>query len=665
MVRHILIVDSEINFSLPIKRALEGTGAYHVRTVTRLSSAIDALQENPFDLAIIDMRLEFNTPGQVIGALREMNPKLPIILSSTNEADSKHLLALGAQRFILKPYNARLLMPLLESTATEPLTPPASDTHAFLAEMEAREKEELIEPLLQATQQGMAAETDEPPIPNVDTTIAQVVEKAITPSVTQRIQEYNRFEPVAPDAPTVPSSRPPIREEPELSPEDTDALPATAALATTVGTASLDTLLEQIRTYASGEAAQPNDHPLSELVAQIEPPSPTSDTSGRIEPLPLNEDTHMAFIPPPTRLPDQEWLNSMDEVDTTVAPRVEISEEPLMPVTVEEITQQLVAVEEEVIEQAIEKEAETRRLPAHVVAHYALQLTQFAMESSSLGGAITRGAALLAQAGSLSQDEWQTVIRMITESWGVSGESRTRILYRQLARGEMLIYSIQTIEELILTLVFAAETPLKVIRRQAIRLSESLKAVPPPSDDVVFAEPPLAPRESEEPAAPREAPPPLAEDQREGSAAASAAPAETAPQESAAPPIELPAGTLTSYACAWMIENKRDAINPAAAVLLETWLREVCAAHDWRVETIQISSEWLYVAVQVPSTTLPSSIAATLMEETASRALALDPKQSQQSPWAKAYLIRTPPSSLQPREIERFVNFYRSAQIPA
>ena len=79
---------------------------------------------------------------------------------------------------------------------------------------------------------------------------------------------------------------------------------------------------------------------------------------------------------------------------------------------------------------------------------------------------------------------------------------------------------------------------------------------------------------------------------------------------------------------------------------------------------INIEPEWLYIELEVPIGTLPSLIATTLMEETAERALALDPSRSMKSPWSNGYLIRTPAESLHDNEIDRFVNFYRSTQLP-
>ncbi|MFP4322650.1 MAG: transposase, partial [Anaerolineales bacterium] len=125
------------------------------------------------------------------------------------------------------------------------------------------------------------------------------------------------------------------------------------------------------------------------------------------------------------------------------------------------------------------------------------------------------------------------------------------------------------------------------------------------------------------------------------------------------------AENTVGYACVWLVEEARNAINPSAAQLINAWLHEICDAQGWTLAQVRIEPEWLYVALRVPPKTLPHTIAQTLMHETATRALAAAPHQETRSPWSDGYLIRTPADDLRASDIDRFIDFYRSTALNA
>jgi hypothetical protein len=336
--------------------------------------------------------------------------------------------------------------------------------------------------------------------------------------------------------------------------------------------------------------------------------------------LPIAEqDTQYDFSAPPPLLPDQDWLNRLG------LPPAPATLPDLQPSSVGEITQQLLAVEEAAVEQALHKEVEAERLPSSVVAHYALHLTQFALESSALGVLLSRGGQRLAHAGTLDATMLDYILALSAQNEALQGANRTRVMYRKVEEvGEILVYTIATLDDLLLTLIFSAETPLKVIRRQAARLSESLQGLPSISSAELEQAPP--------------------------------------PEPESAPPPPLLTDDFTAYACVWLVEHERDAINSAAAKLIESWVREICGAAGWVLQAAQIEREWLCFVVAAPPSILPSVLAQTLMEGTAQRALRLDPIGTRTSPWGAGYLVRTPPQALKTADIERFVRFYRAGQ---
>ena len=297
-----------------------------------------------------------------------------------------------------------------------------------------------------------------------------------------------------------------------------------------------------------------------------------------------------------------------------------------------------------------------------------------------MGAIITREDQLVAHSGGLQDAVWQEVIEVITENWErARRRPHPACCNRHLEIGEVLLYSIQTVEHLTLTLIFAADTSLKVIRKQAARLSETLNSVPPPDESVINAEPTIP--MVIEPEAGQDIQPRRAARRRTPKTwktsltmrrkRTSQSPTNRSRNRRNRwnPPAVAPTkpklraeGAYTSYACVWLVERKKDAINATAAQLIESWLVEICTNLDWDLKVVKIQPEWLYVELEVPVGTLPSLIATTLMEDTAERALALDPSRSLKSPWSNGYLIRTPAESLQDNEINRFVDFYRSTQ---
>jgi ActR/RegA family two-component response regulator len=668
-------------------------GGYTIRNVTRLRPAIEAVEQAAYDVAVIDARLEFSTLPEIVAALRQVQPNLPVVITSPYEDDSKLLPQVGAQGFVAKPYIARILAPVLEDAIARGYSPYTVETQPNLAQtLENEESQQIIEPMLEASRQ--IAPLVEPPTTADDSTISEVIQQALQPEVSQKIYATMESHPLPDDETEVLQEPQPIQNN-DQEEANSEPTPAEAALNATLGATSLDALLDEIRHYAHGHLGEPHPvpNPTTTLIAAIEPPPDHTP----IYPPPYHEDTRWNIIPPPPRLPDQEWLDQADS--PTVIPSVPaespepaLPEEELVPVTLEEITQQMVsAIVDDLVEEEIQREADSLRLEQHVLAHYALQLTNFAIENSAMGVVITRGDERLAQAGSLDPAAWDQVIGLIYENWNTPGDSRTRVLYRNLGFGNLLLYSIQTVDDLTLTMTFDAETPLRVIRRQAARLTESLQNIPEPRPEDILAQPtppPSPPSLPEMTAAEweessrvgvgvadvvplRESP--LTEearegidtDLREGSREVAPQVPDQQPQE-AVPALPKPtrqAGTYTSYGCVWLVENPRDAINPAAAEMILGWVQDICRERDWDLEDAHIEPEWIYLAVHVPTTTLPSDVVTDLMHGTAERALALDPSGSHQSPWGEGYLIRTPANSLTTQDIDRFIQFYRSTRL--
>ncbi len=124
----------------------------------------------------------------------------------------------------------------------------------------------------------------------------------------------------------------------------------------------------------------------------------------------------------------------------------------------------------------------------------AQHLTRLTLESSAQATLIIRDRKMWAYAGQLSDTASAELVRI------VSRDKKTGDLLKFLrliaTEAEHMLYATELAEEIILVMVFDAETPFSAIRQQATHLAESLafslKETPKPSSSVVPIEEDLA-----------------------------------------------------------------------------------------------------------------------------------------------------------------------------
>jgi REP element-mobilizing transposase RayT/CheY-like chemotaxis protein len=121
------------------------------------------------------------------------------------------------------------------------------------------------------------------------------------------------------------------------------------------------------------------------------------------------------------------------------------------------------------------------------VTKAAQHLTRLTLESSAQAALITRGDNLWAYAGQLSQGAAKELAVAVTRHWdGQKGSDLLRFVRLEATKAEHMLYATRLAEDVVLALVFDAETPFSTIRSQAGQLVTRLSAQ---STDV--AEPPV------------------------------------------------------------------------------------------------------------------------------------------------------------------------------
>jgi DNA-binding NarL/FixJ family response regulator len=353
-----------------------------------------------------------------------------------------------------------------------------------------------------------------------------------------------------------------------------------------------------------------------------------------VEPVDVEPD----IVEPDIVEPDIVELDTLEldtvEPDTVEPSAIEPDDDHLIPVPVEQAARLLEG------DMYIDEEAE--------IAQAAVQLTQFSLESSAQATMLSRPGELLAVSGDLPDSA--ALFKIVDDAWqSATTVSDSLIRFITLPEvGEFLLYSAQVENGMALSMVFHADTPVRAIRRQARRLSESLDLVP---------ETPEPPAAKTTPSRPTGIRPPegLRETVAEEAHAASATISQPTAEES---------GPTAAYTCLWLpfdpgLEMQGDLVSG-----LSTWLQDITHENAWELRDLDISPDYLLLTVSVPQRLLADDVMTRLMEETSRLSADHFPDLvSEGSLWADGYYVVSPARPLTEREIARFVTYQRQSQL--
>lgn len=109
------------------------------------------------------------------------------------------------------------------------------------------------------------------------------------------------------------------------------------------------------------------------------------------------------------------------------------------------------------------------------VTKAAQHLTRLTLESSAQAALITRNNEMWAYAGGLPQDAAKEVAHTVSRNWdGQKGSDLLRFIRLETTKAEHMLYATRLESDVVLALVFDAETPFSTIRSQASRLVSDL-----------------------------------------------------------------------------------------------------------------------------------------------------------------------------------------------
>jgi REP element-mobilizing transposase RayT len=122
----------------------------------------------------------------------------------------------------------------------------------------------------------------------------------------------------------------------------------------------------------------------------------------------------------------------------------------------------------------------------------AQHLTRLTLESSAQAALITRGDTLWAYAGQLSQGAAKELAIAVTRHWdGQKGSDLLRFVRLEATKAEHMLYATRLADDVVLALVFDAETPFSTIRTQAGQLVNRLSTQTPEVADPSVGQKPL------------------------------------------------------------------------------------------------------------------------------------------------------------------------------
>lgn len=140
---HILIIDDDAHFCAVLASAFERRG-YRTRSCHDGSSALAVCAETPFDMAVLDLKLEQESGLHLIAPLKDRQPELRIVVLTgySSIATAVEAVKLGAENYLCKPASVADILEAFNAGSPDPDTDiPASPPSVERLEWEHIQRE--------------------------------------------------------------------------------------------------------------------------------------------------------------------------------------------------------------------------------------------------------------------------------------------------------------------------------------------------------------------------------------------------------------------------------------------------------------------------------------------------------------------------------------------
>jgi CheY-like chemotaxis protein/REP element-mobilizing transposase RayT len=347
-------------------------------------------------------------------------------------------------------------------------------------------------------------------------------------------------------------------------------------------------------------------------------------------------------------------------------------------------------------------------------------LTSLALESAAQGILVLRGTELWACAGQMGQPAAEEVARMVS-NYATSSKNGLQGKKPDLARfirlgstgGEYMLFATPLCGNMVLILLFEAETPFSQIRTQVYQMVRLLNS---PADVIrekqgshtivfplaattslpqsrsvgsqkigvdetterVFSKPLLDDVPAPMPKRDRKNEIGMKEIEQAPEVRKIIDPVQVAAKQDSIPKsvdafvyeerqqTSLPVVFDLNYFCMLIPRMPYHKLNGDLAVRLTEWVGQLCMAYGWRLEHLSIHPDYMQWAVNVVPTVVPDYLMDTLRKQTSERVFTTFPQLGRDNPsgdfWAPGYLILTRLEQLSEQMIQDFIHRVRQYQ---
>ncbi|HEX2620659.1 MAG TPA: transposase [Phototrophicaceae bacterium] len=661
----LLIINRQLDFAITVKKSLEQIGGFEVAPFTASDTALEYLRTRPHDLAMIDFTIR-GVPGvEIIARVRAIQPDIAIIVTPKNAETMGAIRDFALQEAFDTPIPVRQLVPiiqraiqraretLLPDTAEAPslndsqgikiLPPELSPVQKVLDILDTREygtetievdmsdldgtPDSASEAVRQVISVFDTLAAEEPPLPGVEEhgTLHDLREKLLDSGERVVVELLHSNQALA-DAQPLPPDDGEDPDEPVLARKILEG--------TLDHTSPLKPLIEEVAP----------DSPSVRMAAVIDardmPFAPESVAEPPVHSESLVTASAESSPTPPPALPEiKQGTDTHPGVDTGVIPA---APEP------KRIDRNRIASNR--IASDLSEEAK--------LAQMAVDLTQASLESTAEATLISRSGEVIAYAGKLAQEDIDYLKGRIAGDRSAD-ETQSRIKFINLPGSgkDYMLFSRHTEGNFTLTMVFAGNMPLRVIRRQSDKLLAALSAVPESNGSINTIEIPVTDLDrlttDDDDLTPAEGLPPVTVS---GGAEAVKA-AESAPVQSAVTPVYT--GALIPYTFIWLLRDPDQSIPESVAQAIIAGLDNYLAQQGWTTSTLRVYEDYIYLFGAVPADLPANQIIQDLKQESAQIATSKITALNPETLWADSYYALMPGRELNNEEIQRFIRFGR------
>ncbi|MDY6910107.1 MAG: response regulator [Thermodesulfobacteriota bacterium] len=111
----LLLVDDEVGYVDVLKKRMARRG-FEVTAAVNGTAGIQALRRQPFDVAVLDLKMEDLDGIEVLKIFKKMDPDMPVIMLTGHgsEQSAREGMALGAFDYLTKPCDLAELIEKIE-----------------------------------------------------------------------------------------------------------------------------------------------------------------------------------------------------------------------------------------------------------------------------------------------------------------------------------------------------------------------------------------------------------------------------------------------------------------------------------------------------------------------------------------------------------------------